>query len=97
MLSDELTWYDDLSSKREFIQGANYRFGANTGQEVRRGGRIKPEVSWTSDTCVGWVSGVVDLFRTTFVFRINSSGHCSSAGQIIGLAVRRGMVRCSVC
>ena len=33
-----------------------------------------PEVSWTSDTLVVDVSGVVDLFRTTFVFGINSSG-----------------------
>src|ERR1043165_5210289 len=44
-------------------------------------GGIMPEVSWTSDTRVGWVSGVVDLFRTTFVFGINSSGYCSSTGQ----------------
>ena len=49
-----------------------------------------PEVSWTSDTRVGGVSGLVDLFRTTFVFRINSSGYFNSTGQIIGQAVRRG-------
>src|SRR3954463_2514009 len=54
------------------------------------GGNVMPEVSWTSDTCVGGVSGLVDLFRTTFVFKINSSGYCSSTGQIIGLTVRRG-------
>ena len=49
-----------------------------------------PEVSWTSDTRVGGVSGLVELFRTTFVFEINSSGYCSSTGQFIGLTVRRG-------
>lgn len=49
-----------------------------------------PEVSWTSDTCVGGVSGLVDLFRTTFVFEINSSGYFNSTGQIIGQTVRRG-------
>ena len=49
-----------------------------------------PEVSWTSDTRVGGVSGLVDLFRTTFVFEINSSGYFSSTGQIIGQTVRRG-------
>ena len=37
-------------------------------------GGVMLEVSWTSDTRVGCVSGVVDLFRTTFVFGINSSG-----------------------
>ena len=58
---------------------------------------IMPEVSWTSDTCVGCVFGVVDLFRTTFMFGINSSGYCSSTGQIIGQTVQRGAVRCSVC
>ena len=49
-----------------------------------------PEVSWTSNTCVGGVSGLVDLFQTTFVFKINSSGYFYSIGQIIGLTVRRG-------
>ena len=49
-----------------------------------------PEVSWTSDTRVGGVSGLVDLFRTTFAFEINSSGYFYSTGQIIGLTVRRG-------
>ena len=38
------------------------------------GARIMPEVSWTSDTREGGVFGLVDLFRTTFVFEINSSG-----------------------
>src|SRR3954462_3031326 len=49
-----------------------------------------PEVSWTSDTCVGGVSVLVDLFRTTFVFEINSSGYFFSTGQIIGQTVQRG-------
>ena len=48
------------------------------------------EVSWTSDTRVGGVSGLVDLFRTTFVFEINSSGYFNSTGQIIGQKVPEG-------
>ena len=44
-----------------------------------------PEVSWTSDTCVGGVSGLVDLFRTTFVFEINSFGYFLSVPGIIDL------------
>src|SRR3954469_5098927 len=76
------------------------RSGSSFGDEVPapgdyrtgcpEGGRIKPEVSWTSDTRVGGVTGEVDLLRTTFVFEINSSGYCSSTGQIIRLTVRRG-------
>ena len=34
-------------------------------------GGIMSEVSWTSDTRVGGVSGLVEVFRTTFVFEIN--------------------------
>ena len=34
-----------------------------------------PEESWTSDTHVGDVPRLVDLFRTTFVFEIKSSGY----------------------
>src|SRR4051812_50016580 len=73
--------------------------GSSSGNEVpapgdyrtgRPEGGIMPEVSWTSDTRVGCVSGLVDLFRTTFVFEINSSGYFSSTRQIIGLTVRRG-------
>src|SRR4051812_49241485 len=67
----------------------NCQFRVITGQGVRRGG-IMPEVSWTSDKRRGGVSGLVELFRTTFVFGINSSGYCSSTGQIIGLMVQRG-------
>src|SRR4051812_46513861 len=53
-------------------------------------GGIMPEVSWTSDTRVSGVSGLVDLFRTTIVFGINSSGYFNSTGQIITQTVRRG-------
>src|SRR3954464_10299551 len=55
-----------------------------------------PEVSWTSDTRMGGVSGLVDLFRTTFVFGINSSGYFYSTGQFIGQTVQGGWfdVRC---
>ena len=49
-----------------------------------------PEVSWTSDTRVEGVSRLVDLFRTTFAFGINSSGYLYSTGQFIGQTVRRG-------
>src|SRR3954466_10764895 len=59
------------------------------GQGVQRG-KIMPEVSWTSDTRGGGVSGLVEPFRTTFVFEINSSGYFNSTGQIIGQTVRRG-------
>src|SRR3954467_3478963 len=54
------------------------------------GRKIKPRVPWTSDTRVGCVSGLVDLFRTTFVFGINSSGYFDSTEQFIGQTVRRG-------
>ena len=54
-------------------------------------GGIMPEVSWTSDTRVGGLSGLVDLFRTTFVFEINSFGYFYSTRQFIVLTVwRRG-------
>src|SRR3954465_15228506 len=79
------------SSRDDLPVPGDYRTG---GPE---GGGIMPEVSWTSDTRVGGASGLVDLFRTTFVFEINPSGYFSSTGQIIGLTVRRGAVRCSVC
>ena len=49
-----------------------------------------PEVLWTSYTRVGGATGLVDLFRTIFVFGINSSGYYNSTGQIIGQTVRRG-------
>src|SRR3954469_12139374 len=55
-----------------------------------------PEVSWTSDACVSGVSGLVDLFRTTFVFGINSSGYFYSTKQIIGQTVRRAGGRFNV-
>ena len=49
-----------------------------------------PEVSWTSDRCAGGVSRLVDIFRATFMFGINSSGYFYSTGQFIGQMVRRG-------
>ena len=49
-----------------------------------------PEVSWISDKRVDGVTGLVETFRTTFVFRINSSEYFNSTGQIIGQTVRRG-------
>src|SRR4051812_26245845 len=64
--------------------------GSSSGNEVpapgdyrtgRPEGGIMPEVSWTSDTRVGCVSGLVDLFRTTFVFGINSSGYFNNTEQ----------------
>src|SRR3954468_19496419 len=54
------------------------------------GGNVMSEVSWTSDTCVGGVSGLVDLFRTTFVLEINSSGKFYRLRVIIGQTDRRG-------
>ena len=78
------------SSGDELSAPGDYRTG-------RSEGGIMPEVSWTSDTRVGGVSGLVDLFRTIFVFEINSSGYFYSIGQIIGQTVRKGAVRCSVC
>src|ERR1044072_3170383 len=61
------------------------------------GGGIVPEVSWTSDTRVGGISGLVDLFRTTFVFGINSSRQFYGIGQFIRQCHCTGAVRCSVC
>src|SRR3954470_14556988 len=72
------------SSGDELPAPGDYRTGCSEGEG------IMPEVSWTSDTRVGCVSGVVDLFRTTFVFGINSSGYFNNTGQIIGQTVRRG-------
>ena len=72
------------SSVDEIPAPGDYRTGCPEG------GGIMPEVSWTSDTRVGGVSELFDLFRTTFVFGINSSGYFYSTGQIIGQTVRRG-------
>src|SRR4051812_18595079 len=68
MLTVALTLYKVRCSEREFIRG---RIPAPviTGQGLTGGG-IMPEVSWTSDTREGDVSGVVEVFRTTFVFEI---------------------------
>src|ERR1041385_584937 len=74
-------------------QRMNYRLRVITGQGDRRG-RIKPEVSWLPEQHKGGVSVLVDLFRETFVFEINSSGYSNSTGQFIGQTVWRGNVRC---
>ena len=42
-----------------------------------------PEVSWTSDKRNGGVSVLFELFRTTFVFGIDSSGRFLPAPGII--------------
>ena len=80
------------SSGDEVSAPGDYRPGCPEG-----GGNM-PEVSWTSDECMGGVFGLVDLFRTSFVFEIKSSGYYSSTGQFIELTVRWGRaVRCLVC
>src|SRR4051812_23873914 len=68
------------SSGDELLAPSDYRTGCP--------GNVMPEVSWTSDTCVGGVSELVGLFRTTFVFKINSSGYFSSTGQTVRRAGR---------
>ena len=73
------------SSRDEIPTPGDYRTG------YPEGGGIMLEVSWTSDTRVGGVSGLVDLFRTTFVFGIHSSGCFYSTGQIIGQTAREGV------
>src|SRR4051812_6573286 len=96
MIIDELTWYDELSSEREFIcrgiagSGGDYRTGCSAGERSSRGCRVY------RTNVRGGVSEVVEVFRTTFVFGINSYEHCSSTGQFIGPAVRMGTVRRSV-
>ena len=65
------------SSVDELPAPGNYRTGCPEGEGTM------PEVSWTSDTRVGGVFGLVDLFRTTFMFEINSSGYFNSTRQII--------------
>ena len=54
-------------------------------------------MSCVPDKRKGGVSVLIDLFRETFVFGINSSGHSNSTGPFIGQTVRRGTVRCSGC
>ena len=53
-----------------------------------------PGMSWTSDKSMEGVSELVDQFRTTFVFGINSLGQFNGIGQTIGQCYRRGTVRC---
>ena len=64
------------SSGDEVPAPGDYRIGCPEGEG------IMPEVSWTSDTRVGGVTRLVDLFRTTFVFGINSSGLFIAIGQL---------------
>ena len=71
------------SSGHEPQVPGDYRIGCPEGGD-------HAEVSWTSDTRVGGVSELVDLFRTTFLSEINSSGYFYSIGQIMGQMVRRG-------
>ena len=72
------------SSGDELPATVDYQTGCLEGEGTM------PEGSWTSDKHMGGVSSLVELSRTTFVFRINSSGYFNSTGQIIGQTVRRG-------
>src|ERR1041385_2949353 len=79
------------SSGDEIPAPGDYRTGCSEGEG------IMPKVSCTSDKRGDGVTVLVETFRTTFMFRRNSSGYFNSTGQIIGQTVRRGTVRCSVC
>ena len=79
---------DARFSEWKFIRRWNTGFGWLPDRVSGWG--IMPEVSWTSDTRAGGVTGLVDLFRTTFEFGINSSRYFYSTRQVIGLTVRRG-------
>ena len=63
--------------------GMNYRLRVITGQGARRGEGFMPKVSWVPDKHKGGVSVLVEPFRTTFVFGINSSGRFLPAPGII--------------
>src|SRR3954465_7555794 len=65
------------SSGDELPAPGDYRTGCPEGEG------FMPEVSWTSDKHKGGVSGLVEPFRTTFVFGINSSGFFLSVPGII--------------
>src|SRR3954467_6094957 len=65
------------SSEDELPAPDDYRTGCPKGQ------RFMPEVSWTSKKHKGGVSVLVEPFRTTFVFEINSSGYFLSVPEII--------------
>src|ERR1041385_4701001 len=75
----------------EIHPGMNYQLRVKTGQGDRRGEGIMPEVSWTSDKDNGGVSVLVEPFRTTFVFGINSSGRFLPAPGIIDRQPGGGM------
>src|SRR3954462_9730875 len=78
------------SSGDELPAPGDYRTGCPEG------GDIMPEVSWTSETCVGGVSGLVDLFRRTFVFEINSSGRFFIGTGELSADDSEGECRCPV-
>src|ERR1041385_6305832 len=63
------------SSGDELPAPGDYRTGRPEGEG------IMPEVSWTSDKDKGGLSVLVEPFRTTFVFGINSSGYFNSIGK----------------
>ena len=65
------------SSGDDMPAPGDYRIGCPEG------GRVHVEVSWTSDKHKGGVSVLVEPFRTTFVFGINSSGYFLSVPEII--------------
>ena len=71
------------SSEDELPAPGDYRTGCPEGGN-HAGGVV--DIRHTCGLCIM----VVGLFRTTFVFEINSSWYCSSTGQFIVLAVRRG-------
>jgi len=63
------------SSEDELPTPGDYRTGCPEGEG------IMPEVSCISDKHMDGVSVLVDPFRTTFMFRINSSGWLYGIGQ----------------
>src|SRR4051812_27347932 len=63
------------SSVDELPAPGDYRTGCPEGEG------IMPEVPWTSDKRMGGVFVLVELFRTNFMCRINSSGYFNSTGN----------------
>src|ERR1041385_7146112 len=75
------------SSGDELPAPGNYRTGCPEGEG------FMPEVSWTSDKDKGGVPVLVEPFRTTFVFGINSSGRFfTGTGNYRQTAQRGGML-----
>src|SRR4051812_37754550 len=71
-------------SRDELPALGDYRTGCPEG------GGIMPEVSWTYDKRVDGVTVIVETFRTTFVFGINSSGEYYGIGQLSDSQSGRG-------